>query len=278
MLEGIRVVTTALNLPGPAACARLRELGATVTKVEPPTGDPMQAYAADWYRRLHSGIEVRRIDLKSERDREAMRTLLAGADILVTAQRKPALSRMGLDAAALARDHPRLCHVAISGHAPPDEELAGHDLTYLAAHGLVRPPHLPPTLFADIAGAERAVTLALAMLVERARTGCGGSRTAPLEEAAAALAAPLREGLTREGGLLGGALPGYNLYAAQDGWIALAALEPHFAHRLAESLQLPSLTIDALQERFARETVAYWTRWARERDLPLAGVHNGEPA
>jgi crotonobetainyl-CoA:carnitine CoA-transferase CaiB-like acyl-CoA transferase len=30
LLAGLRVVTTALNLPGPAACSRLRDLGAAV--------------------------------------------------------------------------------------------------------------------------------------------------------------------------------------------------------------------------------------------------------
>lgn len=273
MLEGVRVVTTALNLPGPAACARLRELGASVAKVEPPSGDPMQAYSGDWYRRLHEGVAVHRLDLKGDAGRRAMDGLLAGADILVTAQRPSALRRLGLDGESLGQAHPRLCHVAIGGHPPPDDEVAGHDLTYLAAHGLVRPPALPPTLFADMAGAERAVSTALAMLVERANTGRGGSRTVPLEEAARALAAPLREGLTRPGALLGGGLPGYNLYAAKDGWIAVAALEPHFAQRLADAFQLASLSVEALKERFARESVAHWVGWARSRDLPIAAVN-----
>jgi crotonobetainyl-CoA:carnitine CoA-transferase CaiB-like acyl-CoA transferase len=58
LLEGIRVVTTALNLPGPLACARLHELGAAVTKVEPPGGDPFERFCPGWYRRLHRGLEV----------------------------------------------------------------------------------------------------------------------------------------------------------------------------------------------------------------------------
>ena len=44
LLDGVRVVTTALNLPGPAACARLRDLGAAVSKVEPPEGDPFERF------------------------------------------------------------------------------------------------------------------------------------------------------------------------------------------------------------------------------------------
>ncbi|SLD27552.1 Predicted acyl-CoA transferases/carnitine dehydratase [Mycobacteroides abscessus subsp. massiliense] len=40
-LTGVNVVSLAINLPGPAACARLAEFGAAVTKVEPPGGDPL---------------------------------------------------------------------------------------------------------------------------------------------------------------------------------------------------------------------------------------------
>jgi len=42
-LWGVRVVTLAVNVPGPVAAARLCELGASVTKVEPPGGDPLEA-------------------------------------------------------------------------------------------------------------------------------------------------------------------------------------------------------------------------------------------
>lgn len=271
-LAGIHVVSTALNLPGPAACARLRELGARLTKVEPPSGDPFEAYCPSWYARLHEGSEVVRIDLKSDEGRQRIAKLLDGADLLVTAQRKSALERMGLGAQALARRHPALCHVAITGHSAPDEDVAGHDLTYLAAHGLVRPPQLPPTLFADMAGAERAVSTALALLLARRRSGRGASQAVPLEDAARALAEPLREGLTAPGAILGGGLAGYNLYAARAGWIAVAALEPHFAQRLAEALGLASLEAGALRERFAAETAESWQRWAREKDLPIVAV------
>src|ERR1700682_2736759 len=153
LLDGVRVVSTALNLPGPAACARLRDLGARVAKIEPPPGDPFERFCPSWYRRLHEGMTVGRLDLKSETGRRAMARLLDAADLLVTAQRASALARMGLDPEALGGDHPKLCHVAITGHAPPHDEVPGHDLTYLAAQGLLSPPELPRTLFADMAGA-----------------------------------------------------------------------------------------------------------------------------
>jgi crotonobetainyl-CoA:carnitine CoA-transferase CaiB-like acyl-CoA transferase len=271
MLSHLRVASTALNLPGPAACARLRTLGARVSKIEPPSGDPLALYCPAWYAKLHAGIEIRRLDLKSDGGRDALAALLERADVLVTAQRPSALSRLGLSPADLSR-FSRLCHVAITGHRGPEEETPGHDLTYLASAGLISPPSLPPTLFADMAGAERAVAMALALLNARERSGQGGSANVALADVAADLAGPLHAGLTRPGALLGGARAGYNLYATRAGWIAVAALEPHFEQRLQEALALEPLTVEALAARFAAQTAEHWERWAREHDLPIVAL------
>ncbi len=271
LLESVTVVTTALNLPGPAACARLRALGARVEKVEPPAGDPFSAFHPAWYAHLHEGIAVHRLDLKAEAGRAALHGLLADADLLVTAQRPLALARLGLDAATLAT-FARLCHVAITGHAAPDDEKPGHDLTYCAEAGLLTPPSLPATLYADMAGAERAVTTALALVIARDRGSAERFAAAPLADAALDLARPLAEGLTTPGGLLGGGYAGYNLYQARNGWIAVAAIEPHFASRLASALGLEALSTDALASRFLEQDAGHWEAWAREHDLPVAAL------
>ncbi|HSS26752.1 MAG TPA: CoA transferase, partial [Usitatibacter sp.] len=271
LLHGLRVVTIALNLPGPAACARLRDLGAAVAKIEPPSGDPFEQFCPAWYQRLHEGMEVGRLDLKGDIGRKAMARRLEEADLLVTAQRPAALERLGLSPEALAR-FPKLCHVAITGHAPPDDAIAGHDLTYMAEAGLVAPPALPGTLFADMAGAERAVSTALALLLSRERGGTQRRAVSALADAAHALAGPRREGLTRPGALLGGGFAGYNLYAAKRGWVALAALEPHFAERLRQHFALAKLDAASLAELFAGHDAAYWHEWAREHDMPLAAL------
>lgn len=279
LLAGLRVVTTALNLPGPAACARLRDLGATVAKVEPPSGDPMEGFDRDWYLALHEGIAVHRLDLKGEAGRAAMEALLVEADILVTAQRPSALGRLALGGRALAERFPRLCHVAITGHAPPQEEQPGHDLTYLAAAGLLgaESPSMPATLYADMAGAERVVTTALALVLARDRGRPARAAYAPLAEAAEWLAQPLAHGLTAPGALLGGGFAGYNVYATREGWIAVAALEPHFARALARELGLAELGRESLAAAFRRESAAHWEGWARARDLPIVALRPPSP-
>jgi crotonobetainyl-CoA:carnitine CoA-transferase CaiB-like acyl-CoA transferase len=268
----VRVVTLAVNVPGPGACARLLALGAEVAKVEPPAGDPLAAYSRAWYDDLARGQRVVTLDLKSEDGRAALDGMLADADLLVTAQRPGALGRLGLGWAELHARHPRLCHVAIVGHAPPDEERAGHDLTYGAVAGLVAPPHPPRSLFVDLASAERAVSEALAMLTARARDGVGRYALVALGTLADELAAPLRHGLTATGGLLGGGAAVYGLYRAKEGWVALAALEPVFVRRVAEEMGIDPHDRGALEAAFLARTAEEWEAWALERDIPVAAV------
>jgi crotonobetainyl-CoA:carnitine CoA-transferase CaiB-like acyl-CoA transferase len=71
-LEGLSVVTIAVNLPGPAAAARFVELGASVVKVEPPTGDLLAWAVPTYYAELVAGQEVRVLDLKTDAGRREL--------------------------------------------------------------------------------------------------------------------------------------------------------------------------------------------------------------
>lgn len=108
-LAGIRIVSTATNLPGPVAAAMLRDLGATVVKVEPPSGDPLAQVAPDWYSDLCARVDVLRLDLKTGDGRRRLAELLASADLLITASRPASLQRLGLSWPDLHARHPRLC-------------------------------------------------------------------------------------------------------------------------------------------------------------------------
>ncbi len=271
-LQGIQVVSLAVNIPGPVAAAQLTRLGAQVTKVEPPGGDPVAAFSPSLYAQLTQGQTVRTLDLKDPGSRQALDQLLAESDLLLTATRPAALARLGLDWPQLHRRFPQLCHVAIVGYPPPRENEAGHDLTYVADLGLVSPPALPRTLLADLAGASQAVSAALALLLARARGQEASRALVALSQAAETFALPLVHGLTGPGAVLGGGLPGYNLYRAETGWVALAALEPHFWQRLLDALGLASADAADLARIFATRPAQEWEAWARERDIPLAAV------
>ncbi len=270
-LAGIRVVNAGVNLPGVAASARLIGLGATVTKVEPPTGDPMESAAPSLYEELTAGQHVVRLDLKHGSGRAQLGRLLGEADVFLTSTRPSALARLGLAYHELEHSYPRLVQVAIVGHAAPDQELAGHDLTYVATEGLLGDV-LPRTLVADLGGAERTVSTALALLLARNHDpDAPRYAEVALAESAAYFALPLRHGITTAGGLLGGMDPLYAVYEAAEGRVAIAALEPHFRRRLTEALGVPA-TAEALAAAFAARRAAEWEEWAHERDIPLAAV------
>ena len=216
------------------------------------------------------------LDLKQAADRARLDELLEPADLLLTSSRPAALGRLGLAWPELHAQFPRLCQVAIVGYPAPDQNRPGHDLTYAAAHGLVVPPDLPRTLVADLGGAELATTAAVALLLARERGGEAGYAEVALADAAAAFAAPLRHGATVPGGPLGGGSPSYGLYPAADGWLAVAALEPHFQQRLARELGLDELTHDALTTAFGARNAEDWEAWGREHDLPLSAVSSRE--
>ena len=269
-LAGIRIVNLSANLPGPEAARRLQLLGAEVVKVEAPSGDPMELYQAQWYRDLAVGQRVVRLDLKSEAGRAELDGLLGAADLLISATRPAAMERLGLGWQALHERYPRLCMVAITGYPAPRENEAGHDLTYQAALGLLTPPHMPRTLLADMAGAEQTISAALALLLGRERVQTAGYAEVPLSAAAAALAQPLAYGCTVAGANLGGGIPEYNIYQARQGWVAVAALEPHFKDRLESALGIA--TPDEYRQVFREKSAPEWQRWAQERDIPLTAL------
>ena len=276
-LRGTQVLVLAVNVPGPAAAARLHELGATVVKVEPPEGDPLAKANQGWYQALVSRQKVIRLNLKETGDRTRLDALLGESDLLLTATRPAALERLGLGWPELHSRYPRLSHTAIVGYPAPKENVPGHDLTYLAGLGLLTPPELPRTLLADMAGAERAVSASLALLLGRELGQGTGYAQVPLAEAAAFFAEPLRYGITVPGGMLGGGLPSYNLYRARDGWISLAALEPHFRQKLLNELGLQTADREELARVFLTRAAEEWQTWAAERDLPIAALRQASP-
>lgn len=273
-LNGLRVISMAVNVPGPVAAARLLQMGAEVHKVEPPGGDPLQAVAPGWYASLSKGQKVQLLNLKASEDRSTFEDLLAVSDLLITSTRPAALQRLGLNWNCLHPAYPRLCQVAIIGYPEPDENVPGHDLTYQAAYGLVQPPHMPRTLISDLAGAERSVSAALALLLERERCGISGYGQVSLAQAAQDMAAPVQHGLTVPGEVFGGGQPRYRVYAAREGWIAVAALEPHFWDGLLQALGMEQDTVTekVLERLFEAHTAESWESWARERDLPILQV------
>jgi alpha-methylacyl-CoA racemase len=281
-LHGIRIVSLALNLPGPAALMRLCAMGAQCTKVEGPAGDPMGHYAPAAYAHMHHGVQHAQLDLKTAPGLAALQAELSRTDIFLTSFRPSALTKLGLDWSSLHTAHPQLSMVCIVGSPGSRAEEPGHDLTYLAEHGLVTGTDLPATLYADMAGSLMAVEAVLqAVLLQRTQSAAqrtGSYHEVALSSAAAYLALPRSWGLTQPTGAVGGAHAGYRVYACLDGRVAVAALEPHFAAALCRvagitgvdrSTMLQSATQQALAAFFAAHSCGQLDQLAAAHDIPL---------
>lgn len=286
-LEDVRILSLALNLPGPAAQMRFQAMGAQCVKLEPPapagsepgaSADPMAIYSPIAYTDLQKGLHTITADLKSEAGQAALHRELAQADVLMTSFRPSALTKLGLGWDSLHAKYPGLCQIAIVGGAGERADEAGHDLTYQAERGLITGLDLPASLYADMTGALMASEAVLQTLLSQRHTGIGVFMEVALSDGAAWAALPRTWGMTLPGTPLGGAHAGYRVYRCLDGRVAVAALEPHFAKRLAivsnmgESGAIAILeptTHLHLQAFFAQRTRAELDQLAADKDIPL---------
>ena len=291
-LKGIKVLSLALNLPGPAALMRCRELGANCKKLEPPapqgaaagtSGDAMSQFSPIAYATLHAGIRVGVADLKTDQGQRALHRELAATDVLLTSFRPSALLKLGLSWKVLHRQYPSLSQVAIVGAPGALAEVPGHDLTYLAENDLVSGLDLPPTLYADMGGSLMASEAVLKAVMHRASTSKGVYLEVALSGAASYLGLPRAWGLTKPGAAVGGGHAGYRVYACQDGRVVVAALEPHFAARLCEAAGVdgikPQGMFDpqihqAIEFFFLSQTRRQLESLATKRDIPLHTLLN----
>jgi alpha-methylacyl-CoA racemase len=272
VLEGIRILSLALNLPGPAALMRCRRMGAHCVKIEPPAGDPMGQYNKAAYAELHEGVKVLQADLKTEAGQKVLHHELARTDVLLTSFRPSALDKLGLDWKSLHHRYPVLSQVAIVGAPGARAEDPGHDL--------------PATLYADMSGSLVASEAVLQAAMHRREADAGTGDPHPqgmfievaLSDAAAYLALPRRWGMTQPAGAVGGAHAGYRVYGCKDGRVAVAALEPHFAAALCTAAGVEGSDIramfapatrEAIAAFFAARTCAELEQLAMEQDLPL---------
>jgi crotonobetainyl-CoA:carnitine CoA-transferase CaiB-like acyl-CoA transferase len=188
-LEGVRVVDLTVGVCGPLAGMLLAELGADVTKVETPEGDPASdwgppelAGAAPAYADLNRRKTVERIDVGDGAGRARLDQLIASADVLIDDDSAAVLARAGIDRAGLADRHPGLIHCTITGFGeegplagvPASELVVQAMATTFLGFGRLGDP--PVRMGADSASANtgmHAAQAVMAALLQRYRTGAG---------------------------------------------------------------------------------------------------------
>jgi crotonobetainyl-CoA:carnitine CoA-transferase CaiB-like acyl-CoA transferase len=145
-LQGVRVVDVSQNLAGPYCTQILADLGADVTKVEPPRGDSSRDWGPPlWNERSPLFLSVNRgkrsiqIDLKSEEGKEILWKLIEDADVLVQSSRAGVIERLGFDYGSVRKRRPHVIYVSVTAYGPtgPLKEQPGYDPLMQAYSGLM---------------------------------------------------------------------------------------------------------------------------------------------
>ncbi|CAN7770017.1 CoA transferase [Pseudorhodoferax sp. LjRoot39] len=198
-LAGLRILDLTSVLMGPFATQILGDLGAEVTKIEPPEGDPVR-HLGPW---RHPGmsacfLHVNRnkrsvvLDLKKPEDRASVLALAAQTEVFVTNVRPAAMARLRLSYEEVAAVHPGIIYVALVGYGqdgPYADRAAYDDMiqavcaipSLIAQVGDGVPRYVPLAIVDRIVG-QAAATAILAAFVHKQRTGRGQYVEVPMFE------------------------------------------------------------------------------------------------
>ncbi|MFN8217651.1 MAG: CoA transferase [Solirubrobacterales bacterium] len=271
-LADVRVLDLTRLLPGGFCSLLLADLGADVLKVEdtgmgdyvrwsPPYygGEEQQGLGtrSALYLSLNRGKRSIRLDLKSERGREALLRLVGSHDVVLDGFRPGVLDRLGVGYERLREANPAVVVAAITGYGQdgPNAQRAGHDINYLALTGLLGltgehngPPVSAAGQIADVNGGLMAAIGVLAALNERRRSGEGQYVDVSMADGALSWLAFVAAGYLCDGevprrgeGPLSGGFACYRSYQAADGWVSCGALEPKFWAAFCNGVGRPDL-------------------------------------
>jgi crotonobetainyl-CoA:carnitine CoA-transferase CaiB-like acyl-CoA transferase len=191
-LQGLKVVDFSRVLAGPLCARTLADLGADVTKIEPPRPDvsrfsfPSDDGMSGYYAQQNTGKRNVSVDLNVPGARELVLRLCDTADVVVENFRAGTLRFFGLDYETLSRRNPRLVYVSITGYgqhgpwasrmayAPTVQAEAGFTHNTLRHFGdALAQPKTDALSHADVYAGLQATIAVLAALKRREVTGRG---------------------------------------------------------------------------------------------------------
>jgi CoA:oxalate CoA-transferase len=148
-LAGIRILEVGHMLAGPYATMMLGDLGAEVTKIEPPGGDISRQVSDSYFASLNRGKRSVCLDLTSAQGQAALAGLVSRSHALLVNLKPSAIRRLGLTYAALRQWNERIVCVALTGYGLAAGDRPAFDYVIQAATGiaaLTGDPAGPPTL------------------------------------------------------------------------------------------------------------------------------------
>jgi crotonobetainyl-CoA:carnitine CoA-transferase CaiB-like acyl-CoA transferase len=285
-LEGLRIVDLTRVVAGPFCTMMLGDMGAEVLKIEEPRhGDDTRGWApfidgwGSFYLALNRSKKSVALDLKSEPGAEALRRLVATADVLIENFRPGCLKALGFGYENMAALNPRLIYCSIAGYGQtgPHADLPGYDAVIQGEAGIMdmtgsagAEPTRVGVAITDYLAGLYAVQGILLAVIDRQRTGLGqfidiglfdsmlSVMRLPLSILLATGADPIRVGNDHL------SIAPYETLRAKDGLIIVAVANPGLWARFCEAVGRIDLQDDA---RFATNTDRVAHREVLKREI-----------
>lgn len=266
-LRSITVLDLGQIYNGSYATFLMAMAGARVIKVEPLTGEHLRRRASVGgaalpFAMLNSNKQSITLNLKTERGRELLRSMVKRCDVLLENFAPGTMDRLGIGWSALKEENPRLVYGSGSGFGltGPYSNYPAMDLTIQAMTGVMsvtgfadRPPVKAGPALCDFFGGVHLYGAIMTALFERSLTNTGRRVDVSMQEAVyASLSSNLglymgddksmnvRTG-NRHGGL---AESPYNVYPTEDGYIAIICVGETHWRSLIAAMQRPELADD----------------------------------
>ena len=294
ILEGIRVLDFGRWIAGPYAAYLLASFGADVVRVERPKGEddrflmPVTEHGEGaQYLQCNGGKRSLTLEMASPEGREAVRRLVAGADVVVANYSPNALKHFGLDYETLKAIKPDiiLATATAFGTEGPLSERIGFDGVGQAVSGAIYltgepdKPYRAATAPIDFSTSLSLAYGTLAALIQKMRTGKGAHVQASLVGTALNISNQI---LMEEATGFNHRVPTGNrspmsgpsdLFQARDGgWFIMQVIGQKVFQRWSKVVDRPELindprfANDGLRGRNGEALSAIMQEWATTRD------------
>ncbi len=315
---GVKIVDFTRVLAGPYASYQLALLGADVVKIESRDGDDMRygSRANDWEKRglaapwiaVNAGKRSITLDLKKPKAIEAVKRMVAKADVVIENFRPGVMDSLGIGYEVLKTVNPKLIYCAVSGFGQvgPQAKTAAFDGMIQAMSGLMsitgfanNGPTRVGFAGADVMSGATAAFGVASALYQRTHTGKGQLvDVAMIDAVMGYMAQQFTEHLitgrvhAQAANLSVTRKPTGDLFKTKDGWVVLAVMtdpqykrlmkvlgredtlaDPRFSDwptRIANNVALKAIVEAAMKT----ETSATWIERFGKSDIPAGRVHS----
>jgi len=307
-LAGVRVVDLTSMVMGPYCTQIMADMGADVIKIEPPEGDNTRFISvgpapgmSGVFVNVNRGKRSIVLDLRSDDDKAALRTLVAEADVFIHSMRAKAIAKLGFSYEAVAALNPKIVYTNCYGYSRrgPDRDLPAYDDTIQAECGIPAVQKLLTgeasfvgTIMADKVAGMTALYATMLALFHRERTGEGQEVEVSMFETMAAFMLVEHANGAMFNPPLGPAhyhravAPNRKPYKTKDGYIAalvyndkhwslfVDAVKPAWASDELTTLAQRAKQIDRvyglLGQTFQERTTQEWLDLLRKLGIPAA--------